>query len=154
MMYRPFWSVPGWGAGGALNELNRMQQFMGRMADALQDRGRSRLAAAAGVFPAVNLSEDQDRYLVRAELPGVKAEDLDVQVMGRNLTISGQRTIVLEADKVCYHRREREGGRFSRVLGLPGDIDPEKVSARLVNGILTVQVPKAATAKPRQISVQ
>ena len=154
MMYRPFWNVPGWGAGGALNELNRMQQFMGRMADALQDRGRSRLAAAAGVFPAVNLSENKDGYFVRAELPGVRAEDLDVQVMGRNLTISGQRTIAVEGDKVCYHRRERDGGRFSRVLGLPADIDAEKVSARLVNGILTVQVPKAATAKPRQISVQ
>ena len=124
------------------------------MADALQDRGRSRSAVAAGVFPAVNLSEDKDGYFVRAELPGVRAEDLDVQVMGRNLTISGQRTIAVEGEKACYHRREREGGRFSRVLGLPGDIDAEKVSARLVNGILTVQVPKAATSKPRQISVQ
>jgi HSP20 family protein len=154
MIYRPLWSVPRWAGTDVLDELNRMQQFMGRLTDAFQTRGGARPAAWAGVFPAVNLSEDQDGYFVRAELPGVNADDLDIRVEGRHLTIAGQRTIAMEGDKVCYHRREREGGKFSRVLGLPGDIDAEKVTARLVNGILTVQVPKAATARPRQISVQ
>ena len=153
MVYRPLWTVPRWMDASVLDELSRMQQLMGRMSDALQPRSGSNLLSA-GVFPAVNLSEDRDGYFVRAELPGVKAEDLDVEVIGRNLTITGQRTIAVEGDKVCYHRREREGGKFSRVLGLPGEIDAAKVTARLVNGILTVQVPKAATAKPRQISVQ
>ena len=153
MVFRPLWSVPRWMDTGVLTELNRMQQLMGRLSGATQPRGATNYATA-GVFPAVNLSEDRDGYFVRAELPGVKAEDLEVEVVGRNLTIAGQRTIAIEGDKVCYHRREREGGKFSRVLGLPADIDAEKVTARLVNGILTVQVPKAATARPRQISVQ
>ena len=153
MVFRPLWSVPRWMDTGVLDELNRMQQLMGRLSGATQPRGGTNYATA-GVFPAVNLSEDRDGYFVRAELPGVKAEELEVEVVGRNLTIAGQRTIAIEGDKVCYHRREREGGKFSRVLGLPADIDAEKVTARLVNGILTVQVPKAATARPRQISVQ
>jgi HSP20 family protein len=143
---------PGWTRGSFFDELGRMQQQMVRLSEALQPRVFSR--PTAGVFPAVNLTEDKDNYYLRAELPGVKSDALEIQVTGRNLSVSGERVIDTEGDGVRYHRREREGGKFSRIIGLPTDIDAEKVSAKLENGILTIQVPKAETAKPKQISVK
>jgi HSP20 family protein len=109
--------------------------------------------ASAGVFPLINLTEDKDNYYVRAELPGVKGEEIDIQVTGKNLAISGERRIVAEKENARYHRREREAGTFSRMIGLPGEIDADKVEANLENGILTIVVAKAEIAKPKQISV-
>jgi HSP20 family protein len=108
---------------------------------------------AARVFPAINLTEDADNYYVRAELPGIKADALDIQTVGRNLTLSGERTIASEGEHVRYHRREREAGKFSRIIGLPGDINTDKVDAKLVNGLLTVTIAKADAAKPKQITI-
>ncbi len=143
---------PGWTRGGVFDELGRMQQHMLRLADALQTRPGWR--ETAGVFPAVNLTETKDGFFIRAELPGVKADALDIQVTGRNLSVIGERKIASEEKGARYHRREREGGKFSRVIGLPGDIDADKVTAKLENGMLTISVPKAETAKPKQIAVK
>ena len=143
---------PGWTRGSLFDELERMQQQMLRLSEALQGRVLGR--PTAGVFPAVNLTEDKDSYYLRAELPGVKSDALDIQVAGRNLSVSGERVIDTEGDGVRYHRREREGGKFSRIVGLPTDIDAEKVSAKMENGILTIRVPKAEAAKPKQIAVK
>lgn len=143
---------PGWTRGSLFDELGRMQQQMTRLSEALQPRLFGH--PSAGVFPAVNLTEDTEGYYLRAELPGVKSDALDIQVAGRNLSVSGERVIDTKGDGVRYHRREREGGKFSRIIGLPTDIDAEKVSARMENGILTIQVPKAEAAKPKQISVK
>jgi HSP20 family protein len=107
----------------------------------------------AGVFPLINLTEDRDNYYLRAELPGVKAKELDIQVLRKTISLTGKRTFTEEGQEVRYHRREREAGTFSRIIGLPGDIDPEKVTASLKNGILSVKVAKAEAAKPRQITV-
>jgi len=109
--------------------------------------------ASAGVFPLINLTEDPDNYYVRAELPGVKGEQLNIQVTGKNLAISGERKIAAEEESAKYHRREREAGTFSRMIGLPGEVDTDKVEAKLENGILTIVVKKAEIAKPKQISV-
>ena len=73
--------------------------------------------AQAGVFPLTNLSEDKENYYVRAELPGVKGDQLDIQVTGKNLAISGERKIAAEEEGARYHRREREAGTFSRMIG-------------------------------------
>jgi HSP20 family protein len=108
----------------------------------------------AGVFPLINLTEDKDKYYVRAELPGVKGDELDIQVTGNNLAISGERKIAAEEEGTRYHRREREAGKFSRIIGLPGDIDSDKVDAKLESGILTVVVSKAEAAKPKQITIR
>ena len=70
------------------------------------------------------------------------------------LTLAGERKISEEAEDARYHRREREAGRFSRAVALPGDIDPDNANAKLIDGILTVTIPKAEKARPRQISVQ
>jgi HSP20 family protein len=108
---------------------------------------------SAGVFPLINMTEDKDNYYVRAELPGVKGDELDIQVTGKNLAISGERKIAEEEEGARYHRREREAGTFSRMIGLPGEVDTDKVEAKLENGILNIVVSKAEVAKPKQISV-
>jgi HSP20 family protein len=108
----------------------------------------------AGVFPLVNLTESKDRFTIRAELPGVGSEELDIQATANTLSLGGERKIPAENSEAKYHRRERESGRFSRVISLPGEINPDKVEASLVNGILTIVVSKAEASKPRQISVR
>ena len=109
---------------------------------------------SAGVFPLINLTEDKDNYYVRAELPGVKGEELDIQVTGKNLAISGERKIAAVEEGARYHRREREAGTFSRMIGLPGEVNSNNVEASLENGILSIIVPKAEIAKPKQITVK
>lgn len=108
----------------------------------------------AGVFPLINLTESKDRFTIRAELPGVGSEELDIQATANTLSLGGERKIPAEDSEAKYHRRERESGRFSRVISLPGEINPDKVEASLVNGILTIVVSKAEASKPRQISVR
>jgi len=125
-----------------------MRQQLDQMFDETpQQRG------SAGVFPLTNLTEDSDKYYVRAELPGVKGDELEIQITGKNLAISGERKIAAAEEGARYHRREREAGTFSRMIGLPGEVDTDKVEANLENGILTIAVSKAEIAKPKQISV-
>jgi HSP20 family protein len=102
----------------------------------------------------MNVTEDKDSYYVRAELPGIKAEDLDISVTEDSLSVSGERKLPAEDEKATYHRREREAGNFSRLVTLPGPIDTAKVEARCADGILTVVLPKAESAKPKQITVK
>jgi HSP20 family protein len=84
----------------------------------------------------------------------VKGDELDIQVTANNIAISGERKIDTEKEGARYHRREREAGKFSRMIGLPGDINSDKVDAKLENGILTIVVSKAEAAKPKQITVK
>ena len=134
-------------------ELDRMRREMDMLTGNLF-RQPGQQVFSAGVFPAANLTEDKDHYYLRAELPGVTADALDIQATGKSISISGERTFAPESDTAKYHRREREAGRFSRIIELPGDIDSENVSAGLANGILTVTIPKAEVAKPRQITIK
>jgi len=133
-------------------ELERMRNDMARLFD--QAKEKSYPETTAGVFPLVNLTEDKDSYFVRAELPGLKAEELNIAVTGNNLPISGERKIPSEGDNVRYHRREREAGSFNRIIALPGDVEVDNVEAGLVDGVLTVNIPKAEAAKPKQITVK
>jgi HSP20 family protein len=148
MIYRRFFNVPTHRIRSPWEELHRMRHQLDQMFD---DTPQQR--ASAGVFPLTNLTEDKDNYYVRAELPGVTGDELDIQLTGKNLAISGERKIAAEEEGARYHRREREAGTFSRMIGLPGEVDTEKVEANLENGILTVVVSKAEIAKPKQISI-
>lgn len=148
MIYRRLFNVPTWRFRSPYEELHRMRQQLDQMFDESPHRGVS-----AGVYPLVNLTEDRDNYYVRAELPGVKGDELDIQVTGKNLAISGERKIAAEEEGARYHRREREAGTFSRMIGLPGEVNTDKVDAKLENGILNIVVSKAEVAKPKQISV-
>lgn len=133
-------------------ELDRMRRDMDRLFQDLTE-GIFR-EPRAGVFPLVNVTEGSDNYYVRAELPGIKAEDLDISVTGNSLSIAGERRIRAEDEKANYHRREREAGKFSRVVSLPAQVDTAKVEASCVDGILTVVLPKSEAAKPKQITVK
>lgn len=104
-------------------------------------------------FPAVNAWEDHKAVYAEAELPGLTMEDIEVLVMGDELTIKGERKDT-EKEGVTYHRRERGLGTFSRVLRLPIQIDAEKVEATLRDGVLTVKLPKAQSALPRKIELK
>jgi HSP20 family protein len=108
----------------------------------------------AGVFPPLNVTQDGDRFYVRAEVPGVKASELQISAVRNRLTIAGKREIPQENDRVSYHRRERPEGSFNRSITLPAELDTERVEARCVDGILTLVLPKVEEAKPRQIAVK
>ncbi len=108
-----------------------------------------------GAFPAVNLLQDRGEGLVvMAELPGVEPGSVNVAGQGRTLTISGERRRETPTDSAGYHRRERPFGEFSRSIQLPDGLDLAKASASCAAGVLTVRIPKAESAKPRQIAVQ
>lgn len=106
-----------------------------------------------GVYPPVNVFGKDDHVLVRAELPGVAPDKVQVDVQGSTLTISGERTAEVP-EGGSYHRRERGHGRFSRSIELPEDLDLASAEATCRNGMLTIQVPRKAEAKPRQIDVR
>jgi len=106
----------------------------------------------ARVFPALNIWEQGDDLFAEAELPGVKSNDLDISVVGSELTIKGQRQDGAK-DGAGFHRRERGVGAFTRVVRLPADIDSSRVQATLRDGILLITLPKAESAKPRKIQV-
>ena len=110
--------------------------------------------ARSGVFPALNISEDADKIYVRAELPGITPEEIEITTHDRNLIIKGERKISKEAEKVSYHRREREAGTFRRIISLPTQVNASKVTAACKDGVLTVTLPKAVEAKPRKIEVK
>ena len=151
MIYRRFFGLPSWETRSPYTELERMRRQMDRL---FEEWPRTYQRQAAGVFPLINLTEAQDNFFIRAELPGMSSKELDIQATSNSVSIAGERKIPAESTEAKYHRREREAGKFSRIVGLPGEIDPDKVEADLVNGILTVVVPKAQAAKPRQISVR
>lgn len=153
MIARRMLNFPSMGWHNPFAEMERMARQMDLLTSAVLGRPEMRWMPY-GVFPAVNISEDTDKYYVRAELPGIKADDIDLQVNGRNLTISGERKIHTDGDNAKYHRREREAGKFSRVIGLPGDIDADSVDAKMVNGVLMVEISKSEASKPKQITVQ
>ena len=134
---------------------NRQDLFRREM-DKLYDAfaGRRGSTPTAGVFPALNVSEDEDNLYVRAELPGVVPEEIEITTKENNLIIKGERKIAAEGEKVSYHRREREAGSFRRIISLPTRVDAEKVTAACRNGVLAVTLPKAAEVKPRQIAVE
>jgi len=107
----------------------------------------------AGVFPPMNITQDNDNFYVRAEVPGISPKDLETSAMGLSVSISGKREIAKEDNRVSYHRKERAEGEFSRTVTLPAEFDTARVDATYKAGILTVTLPKAETAKPRQIVV-
>jgi HSP20 family protein len=133
-------------------ELERMQRQMDWLTGSLS-RGLFG-EPAAGVFPLMNVTEDNDNFYVRAELPGLKPDELNISVTGDTLSLSGERKIPAEDESAQYHRREREAGKFSRIVTLPSQVDTGKVDARCADGILTVTLPKAEASEPKQIAIK
>ena len=115
----------------------------------LDDAGPS----GGGAYPPINVFRKGDDFLLVAEVPGVKKSDLDVQVKGRTIRISGAKAVGYP-ERAGVHRRERLGGRFDRALTLPIEIDAEAVQAECRDGLLALLLPRAARDKPRSIRVE
>jgi HSP20 family protein len=136
--------------GNPWNPLQRFQSEMNR----LFDRWSGERLPGLGGYPALNVWEDGEHCFVEAELPGVELKDLEILVTGGNqLTLKGQRRQP-EPGKGAWHRQERPFGNFSRTLTLPFHVDAEKVQARLENGVLSIQLAKHESAKPRKITIK
>jgi HSP20 family protein len=110
-------------------------------------------AITSSWYPACDVFEDQDSVKILAELPGVKPEDVKLSLENNVLTIRGEKKQQAEEQTERVHRYERSYGAFERSFALPSTVDPEKISASFQNGILTVTVPKAERARPREIPV-
>jgi HSP20 family protein len=131
--------------------LARLQDEMNRLFENFFEDSPARRGYAAG-YPGVNLWEDGDIAYVECELPGVNMNDLEIFVTGNELTINGERKIAA-AENASWHRRERATGRFSRTLTLPWEVDADKVEAKLLDGVLTVTLPKCESCKPKKVKV-
>lgn len=142
--WEPFWEP--------FRELEQLRREMDRLWE--RAFGPSWPGRRAGVFPLLNISEDKDKVYIRAELAGLKPEDIDITLEDNRLILRGERKIPTEEKIVGYHRREREAGSFRRVVRLPERLAPAGVEAVFKDGILTIILTKPETAKPKQITVK
>jgi HSP20 family protein len=104
--------------------------------------------------PPVDILETENDLVLKADLPDMKLEDIDVRVENQTLSIKGERRFEQEASEKGYHRIERSYGSFVRSFAVPNSVDTEKVSADYKNGVLTIKLPKKETAKPKQVKVE
>lgn len=136
-----------------LRELVTMQDRLNRFFEDF--RGEDDVMQRGDWMPAVDIYQtDKHEVVLKAEVPGLKKEDLDLRVENNTLTISGTKKEEKEITKERYHRVERSYGAFSRSFSLPSTINTEKVQADYKDGVLTVTLPLREESKPKQIAVQ
>ncbi len=104
--------------------------------------------------PSLNIREDDERFLVDMDLPGLKMEDVNVEVIGDELTVEGKWPVSTDDDNATYLRRERAIGEFSRTIVLPTEINSAEAQAVLKDGVMTITLPKADVAKATKIAVK
>jgi HSP20 family protein len=127
-----------------------LQREVGRLFESLDPFATGRRVYP---YPPLNLYDAGDRYLLSAQVPGIAPGDLDVSITGETLTLRGERKRTEGVKEDSYRRQERPMGRWSRTVTLPDRVDSGQVAASFAHGILTVSLPKAESAKPRQITV-
>lgn len=108
---------------------------------------------AARAYPLTNVSEDTENIYVQALAPGLDTDKLELTVLGNALTISGVKKGIEGVRPEAFHRSERAAGRFVRSIELPSEVDADRVTARYASGLLTITLPRAAAARPRQVQV-
>jgi HSP20 family protein len=137
-----------------LRELSSLQNEVNRLFDTVFDAPRG--GNGGGLrrwMPPMDLLETDEHFVLRADLPGLKEDDVRIEVEDSTLTVSGERRSEHEANGEGYHRVERSFGSFSRSLTLPKGVDPEGVSARFERGVLEVRIPKPEERKPRRVAI-
>jgi HSP20 family protein len=139
-----------------VRELEEVQERLSSLLPfpSLRKNGDKELMRVAEWAPAVDITEDEKEYVVTADLPEIKKEDVKVTVENGILTFSGERKFEKEEKGKKYHRIERSYGSFLRSFGLPENADPGHVDAKFSDGVLTVHVAKSESAKPKQIEVK
>ena len=136
-----------------LRELGALQTEMNRLFNTVFDTPAPGNGGLRRWLPAMDLVESGDHFVLKADLPGLGEEDVNIEVEDRVLTISGERKAEHEVNKDGYHRIERAFGSFSRSLTLPEGIDADAVQATFDRGVLEVRIPKPEERKPRKISI-
>jgi HSP20 family protein len=139
-----------WPAFGRLNDLRDEIDRLFESPLAELARGSQLLS---GWTPALDLYEDKDHFVVKAELPGMKKEDIEVSMHEGSLSISGERKSEEKHKDADVYRTERFFGRFQRTVALPTPVAADKVKAAYKDGVLTITLPKTEEAKPKQIEV-
>jgi len=104
--------------------------------------------------PAMDIREEDDRYILEADIPGVPREDIDISLEDSVLTIKGERTLNNAENREGYHRKERTHGCFVRQFTLPDTVNAEAISASVSNGVLAIGIPKQEKPEPRKIAVK
>lgn len=132
-------------------EMQTIQQEMNRLFGTLFDSPEGDGGNLRRWIPAMDLVEEGDHFVLRADLPGVREEDVNIEVEDNVLTISGERKSEQENRQEGYYRVERAVGRFSR--SLPEGVDPDSIQAQFENGVLTVRIPKPEERKPRRVAI-
>lgn len=135
-----------------LRDMERLQREMNRLFGS--SPASSSWERTAPSYPAMNMWVNEESVLVTAELPGVQTEDLDIQVVGDTLKLSGERKTEELAEEVRVHRRERGCGKFIRAVQLPYEVDINKIEAVFEKGVLKITLPRAEASKPRKITVK
>jgi HSP20 family protein len=135
-------------------DLRNMQEQMNRLLDLAWSR-ESGEELREGVWqPPVDIFEDEDEVVIKAELPGIDQKDIEVRIEDNTLMLKGERKLDQSIQKENYHRVERYYGPFQRSFSLPPTIDQEKVKANCERGVLTIILPKKEEKKPKQITVE
>jgi HSP20 family protein len=150
--WRPRWGVIPWRPFREMEEMERrFEDIFGH--PFLPAVWRRLPVEERGWAPAIEVFEREDKFVVKAEIPGMKEEDIDVSVVGDTLTIKGERKAESEVKEEDYYCCERSYGGFFRSITLPSTVDARKIEADYENGILEVSLPKAAEVKPKKISI-
>lgn len=145
--WRPRWGI------SPLRPFRNLEEWERRFEDLL-GRPLWRLPIdEKGWIPAVDVFEKDDRFVVKAELPGMKEDDINVSVVGDTLSIKGEKKTETEVKDEDYYRCERSYGTFYRSIPLPSNIDANKIEASFDDGVLEVTLPKSAKVKPKKIAV-
>ena len=133
-------------------DFDSLRREMLRLLDAVD--GDTFGDAGAGVLPPMNITQDDNNFYLRAEVPGIKPKDISISAVRNRVSLAAKRDIQPENERVSYHRKELPEGSFNRTVTLPMEVDAERVDARCADGILTLTLPKVEQAKPRQIMVK
>lgn len=136
----------------AFDQLTNLRDEINRLFESPVENGSS--SAFNSWAPTLDVYEDKDNLIVRAELPGMNKEDIEISLHDNAITISGERKNEKKYEHGKTSREERFFGRFTRSISLPKQVDGSRVKASYKDGLLTVTLPKAEEAKPRQIQIQ
>jgi HSP20 family protein len=132
-----------------LDPFEQLQGELERMLDAAFGH-----AAPSRLYPPVNVFDAGDAYVVKAEVPGVSLDKIDIEVEDDTLTLRGERAFAEPNRDAAFHRRERGAGQFRRVVRIPGRLASDEAKAEYRDGVLTVRLPKAKEARPRRVQIE
>ena len=137
----------GYRAPSVWSEMSRLSREIDRFF------GESKATPGVGVFPPLNLYDDGESLVLRAEVPGIDPNDLEISATTNSITVKGERKSKETDAAASFHRKERGHGTFSRSINLSQEINPDKVQASYKLGVLELMLPKAEAALPRRVEV-